>query len=432
MPRWLALPPEVHSALLSAGPGAGALLAAARSWSVLSAEYAAVAAGLADVLDTVRAGVWQGMAAERYVAAHLPHLAWLSAASAAGARAATRHEITAGAYATALASMPTLAELATNRTAHATLIASNFFGVNTIPIAVNEADYARMWLQAAATMETYEAVAEAALVAEPAVMAAPEIVHNGETDRGGDDSDDPYGIKELIRKLTDLYHVLFDGPFDEIAEILSSTLPGIAAVAAGAGPVRADAVPAVAPAAATPVTVARVPLASPALVGEATANWPGAAAVPTAPAAGAAGAPASAPAAAAVPSVAVALTVAPPRVRHAVAGSGPETPSNPTLTDGEKAPAATTRAAVSSRKPAQRRRRRPATVVEAVTAAGTISPPPDSVRGAEPPGRSGGRHVAPAPRATGLTTATDGHFGSALRVPMLPATWAASKSDETD
>lgn len=431
MPPWLAIPPEVHSALLSAGPGAGPLLAAAQSWSALSAEYAAAATELGDVLDAVRAGAWQGLAAESYVAAHVPQLAWLSAASAAGARAAARHEMAAAAYATALASMPTLAELAANRTGHATLIATNFFGVNTIPIALNEADYTRMWLQAAATMETYQAVADAAIAPESTDPSAPEIVRSGDASRDGNDDDDPFGIKELVRKLTDLYHLLFDGPFDEIAEILSSMLPGIAAVAAGAVPVDAGAAPTVAPAAAPPVAAARPPVAPAVLVGEAAAKLPGNAAVPTAPAAGAAGAPASAPAAAAAPSVAVALTVAPPRVRHAVAGSGPETPSGPTLTDGEKAPAAAIRAAESSRRPARRRRRKPAAVYETVAAEGTISPPPDSVRGAEPPGRSGSRRLAGAPRAAGLTTASDGHFGSTLRVPMLPATWAEPTNEET-
>ena len=173
------VPPEVHSGLLNSGPGSGPLLVAAASWNALSVEYALAAEKLGAELGAVSAGVWQGRGATSYAGAHEPYRAWLTKTSVDCAAAAAQHEVMAAAYTGALAEMPTVAELAANHVAHEVLSKTNFFGLNTIPLAVNEATYVEMWVRAASAMSAYQAASSAVLASGSPATPAPPLLNAG-------------------------------------------------------------------------------------------------------------------------------------------------------------------------------------------------------------------------------------------------------------
>lgn len=480
-PVWMAFPPEVHSTLLSSGPGPASLLAAAASWTSLSETYASVADELSQTLAAVQAGAWEGPSAEQYVAAHVPYLVWLTRASANSAAVAAQHEVAATAYTTALAAMPTLPELAGNHVVHGALVATNFFGINTIPIAVNEADYARMWTQAATTMSTYQAVSSLAVAAAPQTDPAPQIVNSSNSSDSSDsgyldivdnDSGDPYDLSWWINRwleipqtigrditliehnpaagLAQLFHDIIGLIMDEFVHAIQVfqafpqllALPLVVPAGAGGGFAALTALAAIQP------EVAPAPAVAPVSAPQ-TTNMPAVATSPVAATAAApapSSAPTSAPSPASTPATAPAGPPPPAGTESAAFPylvGGPGIGTGAGLSSGAQrtasapdaaAAAASAPASVSERQRARRQRRAAMNdhyrgyefMDPEEDAAPTPNPAPSvaSDRGAGALGFAGTARADGA-EAVGLTTMAGDEFGDGPSAPMLPGNWGS-------
>jgi PPE-repeat protein len=484
-PVWFAAPPEVHSTLLSSGPGPGALLASAGAWNSLSIEYSSAAVELANVLGSAQ-GAWQGPSAEQYVAAHMPYLAWLTQSSVDSAVVAAQQETAAAAYTAALATMPTLGELAANHVVHGVLLGTNFFGINTIPIAVNEADYVRMWLQAATVMSTYQAVAGAALASAPQISPAPVVLVPGV----GEAMDNPIvdWLEGYLKSLPggDLIWDFLTNPVGTIEQMLTDLFTNPAGFWAAWGPLiqalvyqlifqplgwttwglvlaSPFLVPLLAAGALSTLGLlgliqpAPLPAAAPDVPapGRDQSTWPVAGIAPTVPSPGVT-APAPTTTTAPAPAApAAAPAAAPVAVTYAIPGLDPDERFGPTLGDGisAKAPAsdiaaAATAAALSSALVKSRARRRRGAAVKdrgfrdeyMDMNGGPAAPPAEaptertattqvSQRGAGELGGFTGTTDTTRTAAAGWTTLAEDSFGNGPTSPMLPGTWEGDPPD---
>ncbi|WP_409429770.1 PPE family protein [Mycobacterium sp. SMC-11] len=155
------LPPEINSARMYTGPGAGPMLAAAAAWDGLASQMSATATSGAAVVAALAAG-WSGPSSTTAMAAAQRTLAWIHLSAAEAEQTAAQQRAAAAAYETAFAATVPPPAIATNRSLQASLIATNFLGQNTAAIAALEAQYLEMWAQDAGAMLSYAASAASA------------------------------------------------------------------------------------------------------------------------------------------------------------------------------------------------------------------------------------------------------------------------------
>lgn len=190
-----ALPPEINSARMYAGAGAGPLLDASVAWEELASELTSAASAYSSVITGLTSGPWLGPAAISAAAAGTPFAVWMAATAAQAEEAAGQARAAVAAYESAYAMTVPPPVVAANRSLLAALTATNFFGQNSPAIAATEALYSEMWAQdalamysyagssaAAATMAPFEAPPQ---VTDPAGAAAQAIVVQAATGESG-------------------------------------------------------------------------------------------------------------------------------------------------------------------------------------------------------------------------------------------------------
>jgi PPE-repeat protein len=173
---WHGMPPELNTARLMLGAGPMPMLQAAAGWEAFAIELETQADELASSLAAL-SSAWSGTASERAVAATMPMVVWLRTVSAQAQKRAAQAATQANSYSLAMVTTPPIPEIEANHITHGVLEATNFFGVNMVPIGINEFDYfVRMWNQAAGAMDVYAAETALNILFEPIMPMKPIVI----------------------------------------------------------------------------------------------------------------------------------------------------------------------------------------------------------------------------------------------------------------
>lgn len=162
-----ALPPEINSARMYAGPGSSSLQAAASAWNGLAAELSSAATGYDKVVTQLVGDEWTGSASTSMASAAQQYVSWLGTTATQAEQAATQARTAAAAYEQAFAATVPPPLVAANRAQTAAAVQANVFGQYTPLIAQLEAQYGEMWAQDSAAMYSYAGQSAAAAQVTP-------------------------------------------------------------------------------------------------------------------------------------------------------------------------------------------------------------------------------------------------------------------------
>ncbi len=168
------LPPEVTSALIHSGPGAGSLIEASGVWQQLSIELEDSVGSYASVLSLLTAA-WRGPSSTAMAKAVEPYLAWLRTTAQQCEQVGSSVRAVVAAFELTHFTVVPPALVSANRTRLAWLLATNFFGINLPAIAETEAEYVAMWVNNSVAMYRY-AVSSASAVVQQQFSLPPVIV----------------------------------------------------------------------------------------------------------------------------------------------------------------------------------------------------------------------------------------------------------------
>ncbi|BAX93947.1 PPE family protein [Mycobacterium shigaense] len=154
------------------------MLRAAAAWTELAAELRSHAAPYGSAVSVLTSQSWRGAASLAMADAAAPYVVWMNMTAMQAEQTAEQATAAASAFETAFAMTVPPAAIAINRTALASLVASNTFGQNASAIAATEAHYGEMWAQDAAAMYGY-AGQSAAATKVPSFSTAPQTTNSG-------------------------------------------------------------------------------------------------------------------------------------------------------------------------------------------------------------------------------------------------------------